>query len=126
MKSKTIIGIIAILAIILGVIIISFSDKNGGWLRTPTPIPTNTATPTNTPSLTPTFTPTATNTPTFTPTFTPTLTPTGTSTPTLTVTFMIVCVPPPCAIGTSEGYTCTSGNCPNGCGTTCATYTPTP
>lgn len=99
MKSKTIIGILAILTIILGVIIISFSNKNGGWLRTPTVSPTNTATPTNTPSFTPTFTSTA--------------------------TFMIVCTPPPCAIGTRETYYC-PGVCPGGCGTTCATYTPTP
>ena len=99
MKSKTIIGILAILTIILGVIIISFSNENGGWLRTPTVSPTNTATPTNTPSFTPTFTSTA--------------------------TFMIVCTPPPCAIGTRETYYC-PGVCPGGCGTTCATYTPTP
>jgi hypothetical protein len=47
-------------------------------------------------------------------------TPTGTGTP------MAVCTPPPCALGTSEAYTCTSGTCPGGCGTTCATYTPKP
>jgi hypothetical protein len=51
---------------------------------------------------------------------------TPTATPTLTATRNPVCTPPPCAIGTSESYTCTSGNCPGGCGTTCATYTPTP
>lgn len=103
MKSKTIIGILAILTIILGVIIISFSNKNGGRFSTPT------------------FTPTATYTPTFTLAFTPTETPT----PTPTATFMIVCTPPPCAIGTRETYYC-PGVCPGGCGTTCATYTPTP
>jgi hypothetical protein len=42
-----------------------------------------------------------------------------------TATFMVVCTPPPCAIGTSETYYC-PGVCPGGCGTTCATYTPTP
>jgi len=36
-----------------------------------------------------------------------------------------ICTPPLCAIGTSEVYFC-SGSCPGGCGTTCATYTPTP
>jgi hypothetical protein len=66
---------------------------------------------------------------------TPTLTPTPTSTPlilrlpTITSTptpeFYPVCTPPLCAIGTSEVYSC-SATCPNGCGTTCATYTPTP
>jgi hypothetical protein len=66
---------------------------------------------------------------------TPTLTPTSTSTatrmlqPTLTETptlaFLPMCTPPLCAIGTSEVYYC-SETCPNGCGTTCATYTPTP
>jgi poly-gamma-glutamate capsule biosynthesis protein CapA/YwtB (metallophosphatase superfamily) len=47
----------------------------------------------------------------------PTLTPTA--------TFMAVCTPPRCAIGTTETYYC-PGVCPAGCGTTCATYTPTP
>lgn len=42
------------------------------------------------------------------------------------VTPMAVCTPPLCAIGTSEAYTCPSGECPGGCGVTCATYTPTP
>jgi hypothetical protein len=93
MKPKIIIGIIAILAILLTVILISFSHKNGGLLRTPT----------NTPSLTHT----------------------ETLTPTSTATFMVVCTPPRCAIGNSETYYC-SGVCPGGCGTTCATYTPTP
>jgi hypothetical protein len=41
------------------------------------------------------------------------------------ITPMIMCTPPLCAIGTSEVYCC-SGNCPGGCGTTCATYTPAP
>jgi hypothetical protein len=95
MKSKTIIGIVAILTILLGIIIISFGSKNGGWLSTPTASPT----------------------------FTPTGTPTPTPTP--TVTFMVVCTPPPCAIGTRETYYC-PGICPGGCGTTCATFTPTP
>jgi hypothetical protein len=97
MKSKTIIGVIAILAILLGVIIISFSIKNGVWLSKPT----------STPSLSLTFTPTE------------------ISTPTLTATFMVVCTPPRCAIGTNETYYC-PGVCPGGCGTTCATFTPTP
>ncbi|MCC6191888.1 MAG: hypothetical protein IT318_22900, partial [Anaerolineales bacterium] len=34
-----------------------------------------------------------------------------------------VCTPPLCAAG--EVYACSSGNCPNGCGTGCATPTPT-
>jgi hypothetical protein len=97
MKSKTIIGVIAILAILLGVIIISFSIKNGSWFSTPT----------STPSLSLTFTPTE------------------ISTPTLTATFMVVCTPPRCAIGTNETYYC-PGVCPGGCGTSCATFTPTP
>jgi hypothetical protein len=101
MKSKAIIGIIAILATILGLIIISFSNNNGGWFNTPTASLTNTATPTRTALLTPTFT----------------LTPTA--------PFIVVCTPPPCAIGTNEIYFC-PGVCPGGCGTTCATYTPTP
>jgi hypothetical protein len=42
-----------------------------------------------------------------------------------TATFMIVCTPPRCSIGTSEVYFC-PGTCPAGCGTTCATYTPNP
>lgn len=100
MKSKTFIGILAILTIILDVIIISFTNKNGGWFSTPTASPTKPATPTNTPSLTPTFTSTTTN------------------------TFMVECTPPPCAISTRETYYC-SGACPGGCGTTCATYMPT-
>ncbi|MBE3067522.1 MAG: hypothetical protein IMZ73_08875, partial [Chloroflexi bacterium] len=36
MKSETFIGILAILTINLGVIIISFTNKNGGWFSTPT------------------------------------------------------------------------------------------
>jgi len=54
MKSKTIIGILAILIIILGVILISFSNKHGGWFSTPTSTPwlllteTTTLTPTAT------------------------------------------------------------------------------
>ncbi len=55
------------------------------------------------------------------PTDTPTTMPTTTATP--TATYMILCTPPPCAIGTSETYYCPS-LCPGGCGTTCATYTP--
>ncbi len=107
MKSKTIIGFIAILVIVLGVIIISFGNKNGGGFSTPTASPTKPATPTNIPSLPPTFTPTE------------------TSTQIPTATFMVVCTPPPCAIGTRETYYC-PGVCSGGCGTTCATYTPTP
>src|SRR5665648_443278 len=65
------------------------------------------------------------------PTPTPTLTATATRPvrPTLTDTqtpeFFPMCTPPLCAIGTNEVYYC-SETCPNGCGTTCATYTPTP
>jgi len=36
-----------------------------------------------------------------------------------------VCTPPVCAIGTNEVYFCRE-ECPGGCGTTCATYTPVP
>jgi hypothetical protein len=54
------------------------------------------------------------------------LTSTDSATPTGTPTAFVVCTPPPCAIGTSEAYTCRSGNCPGGCGTGCATYTSTP
>jgi hypothetical protein len=134
MKSKTIIGIVAILVMLVGIVLIAFSDKSGGWYRKPTASPT--ATLTGTPTSTPTFTPSATATPTHThtstPTHTPTATPsetrTSTASPTLTptATFMVLCTPPPCAIGTSEVYTCTGGVCPGGCGTTCATYTRTP
>jgi len=108
MRSKTIIGIFAILLIILGVFIISFTNKNGGWFSTPTFNPTKSSTPTNTPSFTPTFTSTEPPTP----------------TPTSTSTFMIVCTPPLCALATRETYYC-PGVCPGGCGTACATYTPT-
>ncbi|MDP2995405.1 MAG: hypothetical protein Q8N46_09835, partial [Anaerolineales bacterium] len=59
------------------------------------------------------------------PTNTPSLTLSETPTPTPTITFMVVCTPPRCAIGTRETYYC-PGVCPGGCGTTCATYTPTP
>jgi hypothetical protein len=66
-----------------------------------------------------------------TPTSTPTVTssatrlpwPTQTETP--TPELLPMCTPPLCAIGTNEVYYC-SETCPNGCGTTCATYTPTP
>ena len=34
----------------------------------------------------------------------------------------VQCTPPPCQVG--ETYNCPSGNCPGGCGTTCATVTP--
>ena len=102
MRSKTIIGIIAVLAIFLGVIIISFSNNIDGWILTPIASPTHTFTPTSTYSLTPIFTSTATYTSTFSPSFTPTETSTLTATP--TTTFMVVCTPPPCAIGTSEIY----------------------
>lgn len=93
MKSKTIIGTIAILTIILGFIIVSLCNKNGSWFNTPT----------STPSLS--------------------LTETFERTP--TTTFMVVCTPPRCAIGTRETYYC-PGVCPGGCGTTCGTYTSTP
>jgi len=93
MKSKTIIGFIAILVLLLGMFIISFSIINNGWFSKPTS--------------------------------TPSLTSTKTLSSTPTATFMVVCTPPPCAIGTSETYYC-PGVCPGGCGTTCATYTPTP
>jgi len=55
---------------------------------------------------------------------TPTATQTVTPTPP-TITYWPMCTPPLCAIGTSEVYYC-SETCPNGCGTTCATYTPSP
>ena len=42
-----------------------------------------------------------------------------------TYTPILMCTPPRCAIGTSEVYFC-NGECLGGCGTTCATYTPTP
>jgi len=70
-----------------------------------------------------TATPTLTVTPAPPLTGTPTLTPTAAHTP--TATYMILCTPPPCVIGTSETYNCPS-LCPGGCGTICATYTPTP
>jgi len=57
--------------------------------------------------------------PTDTP-FNPTFTPTHTPTPKLTI---IQCTPPPCNI--DEVYYCPD-ECPGGCGTTCATHTPTP
>jgi hypothetical protein len=67
------------------------------------------------------------------PTPTPTITSTATrfqqilatDTPTYTPQFYPMCTPPLCAIGTSEVYYC-SETCPNGCGTVCATFTPTP
>ena len=102
MKSKTmigIIGIIALLTIILGIIIITFRIKNGNQFSTPTARPTKTFIPTSVSSLTPTFTSSA--------------------------PFMVVCTPPPCAISSTEIYYC-PGVCPGGCGTTCATYTPIP
>ena len=116
MKSKTTIGILAILAIVIGVVIISFSNKGGGWYHKPTVTPTFTATYTSSPSptstftptatSTPTFTPTATHTSTFTPTSTPTLTPTSTHTPiftpTPTKTLIIGFDGPPCIIGICE------------------------
>ena len=53
-------------------------------------------------------------------------TPTLTRTPTQpTITYYPMCTPPLCAIGTSEVYYCAE-TCPNGCGTTCATFTPPP
>ena len=45
-------------------------------------------------------------------------------TPTSTATFPFVCTAPLCAIGTNEVHYCPV-SCPGGCGTTCATYTPT-
>ena len=41
------------------------------------------------------------------------------------MTYLPMCTPPLCAIGTSEAYFC-AATCPNGFGTTCATYTPSP
>lgn len=72
-------------------------------------------------------------TPTLTSTSTPTLSATTPGTPGCTfsetplpgMTYLPMCTPPLCAIGTSEAYFCAS-SCPNGCGTTCATYTPSP
>ncbi len=94
MKFKTTIGIIAILAIILGILMISFSNQMTGLLTTSTPTLTCTDTPSNTP--TSTYTPTLTATPTNTPTSTPTatLTPTPSSTFTLTPTETFTSVPP--------------------------------
>ncbi|HCC78673.1 MAG: hypothetical protein A2X25_10170 [Chloroflexi bacterium GWB2_49_20] len=66
-----------------------------------------------------------TTTPTPTVTSTNTRLPLPTQTETLTPEFLPMCTPPLCAIGTNEVYYC-SETCPNGCGTTCATYTPTP
>jgi hypothetical protein len=43
--------------------------------------------------------------------------------PSTTPTWQPVCTPPPCAA--NESYFCT-GECPGGCGTTCATHTPSP
>jgi hypothetical protein len=126
MKSKTIIGVLAILAIVIGLIIIAFNTIINGQGGTPTSSLTKSVTITDTPSITWTTTPhasrTASATITFSPTFSPSVTHTPTSTP--TSTFPVVCTPPVCAIGTNETYFC-QGECPSGCGTTCATYTPT-
>jgi hypothetical protein len=126
MKSKTIIGLIATLAILSGVTIISFSNNNGGWVSTPTSSLTKSVTPTITSSPTLTLLPISSGTKTYTPTSSPTFTPGVTHTPssTPTATFIVVCTPPPCAIGTIETYFC-PGVCLGGCNTTCATYTPT-
>jgi hypothetical protein len=51
--------------------------------------------------------------------------PSDTIRPSDTPTYMPMCTPPLCAIGTSEVYYCRD-TCPNGCGTVCATYTPSP
>lgn len=51
----------------------------------------------------------------------PTPTPTPSRTP-VSPTPIIQCTPPPCAAG--EVYVCPSGDCPGGCGTGCATVTP--
>lgn len=57
-------------------------------------------------------------------TFTATLPPSPTFTLSPTFTQQAVCTPPPCKPG--EIFTCPSGNCPGGCGTTCATPTGLP
>lgn len=54
----------------------------------------------------------------ITPTRTPTLSPTPSPTP------IIMCTPPACPSG--QVYFCALGNCPGGCGTTCANPTITP
>lgn len=52
-------------------------------------------------------------------------TPTETPLPTSAAVPSIQCTPPPCAIGINETYYCPD-ICPGGCGTVCATYTPSP
>lgn len=54
---------------------------------------------------------------------TPTPTPTETPLPTGEAMPSIQCTPPPCAISLNEIYYCPD-ICPGGCGTICATYTP--
>ena len=71
-KTPVIIGVIAILLVVVGVIVLVFGFSNGGGFQlfaTETPTPTITPSPTTTPTLT--ETPTITSTPTETPTPTP-------------------------------------------------------
>ncbi len=107
MKAKIIIGILAIFMIVIGIAIISIINKDNNSSSTPTSNAMTAFSVTKSPSDKKNSSPTA----------TPTITP--------TITYMMVCTPPLCAIGTNETYYC-PGNCPGGCGTTCATYTPTP
>jgi hypothetical protein len=81
MKSKTIIGVLAILAIVIGLIIISFNTRIIGQGGTPTSSLTKSVTITDTPSITWTATPYASRTASATITFTPTFSPSGTHTP---------------------------------------------
>jgi hypothetical protein len=111
MKPKFVLGVVAILIIVIGISILLTSHKDGGIFSTPTV--SLTLTPSSTRSRTPT------------PTVPPTMTISRTPTSIPTITFMIVCTPPVCAIGTNEIYYC-PGTCPGGCGTTCATFTVTP
>jgi len=107
MKTKLIIGMLAILFIVIGIAIILIINKDNNSSGTHT---SNTLTAL---SVTRSISDTRKSSPTATPTNTP------------IITYMMVCTPPLCAIGTDEAYFC-PGNCPGGCGTTCATYTPTP
>lgn len=47
---------------------------------------------------------------------------TPTAAPTAGAAPAVMCTPPPCQTG--EAFFCPSGDCPGGCGTTCATHTP--
>lgn len=107
MKTKITIGVLAILMIIIGMAIILLINKDNNLLSTPSFKDRTAVSVTISPSDTKNSSPTA----------TPTNTP--------IITYYMVCTPPLCAINTDEAYYCPV-NCPGGCGTTCATYTPTP